>query len=526
MTEYILEQNQLLSQSILWQLQQNYYQKHGINAWREGIVPHYITSNPFIADAYAKVVIGFLRDCRALNLPPEQPVTLVEIGAGSGRFSFHFLQALLRLYRGSTVESVPIRYVMTDIATPLIAYWETHPSLAPLVAEGLLDFARFDAGRDDSLTLRQTGITLTPASPGGPMVVIANYVFDSIPQDCFYIEGHRIYESLVTVTSQQEEKDLADPELITRVGIRYEHRPTIASYYPDRDQNHLLRTYQHQLERTTCLFPRAALECVRHFQQLSGNRLLLISSDKGYIRAEGLEGWAEQELTIHGSFSMMVNYHAIAQHIQHIGGEVLEMSRPHEHLNVSAFLIGPAGAHFCETAHAYRTAVDVFGPDEFFTFKEGIQQHYAAYTPQQLLAYLRLSRWDAALFMDLYPALQEKLTEATEPLKSAILETAQRVWENYYPIGETEDVPFQLGMLLYTIDHFAEALTFFQHSYALQGADPSTCYNLSLCYHQLGQLDEALKSIDETLDLDPAFEGGQKHWQDIQQALEKEQATE
>ena len=60
---YILEHGRRLSESLLWRLQKNFFESQGLQAWTTGIVPHYITSNGWIADAYAKVVLGWLRDC-------------------------------------------------------------------------------------------------------------------------------------------------------------------------------------------------------------------------------------------------------------------------------------------------------------------------------------------------------------------------------------------------------------------------------------------------------------------------------
>jgi hypothetical protein len=59
----------------------------GPSGWRQGTVPHYITSNPFIASAYARMVLGFLRDRQSGNPPlvPGQPVDILELGAVSGQ---------------------------------------------------------------------------------------------------------------------------------------------------------------------------------------------------------------------------------------------------------------------------------------------------------------------------------------------------------------------------------------------------------------------------------------------------------
>jgi len=528
-TDVILERNQRLSRSMVWQLQQNFYNHHGVEAWRQGTVPHYITSNPFIANAYAKVVIGFLQDCQSVEtaseqstfapLDPKQPIYIVELGAGSGRFSYHFLKIFHRLHQDSTLEAPPFKYIMTDLAEKTIDYWLAHASLRPFIEAGILDFARFEIGQNQTLVLRHSGDHLSPEKVKNPMVILANYIFDSVPQDCFYIKGHRIFESLVTIASPREEPDLTDPTLIERIKITYEHKPTIASYYEEGDLNQLLRDYQHQLHETTLLFPRAALDSIRHFCHLSKGRLLLLSGDKGYIREEALEGWEDQELTVHGSFSMMVNYHAIAQYVRNLDGQVLQMTYKHDSLNVSAFLIGQHPKGYRETGQAYQEAIDRFGPDDFFVLKEGIQQCYTKLAPQQIIAYLKLSHWDASIFLDLFSDLHENLTDASESLKKSLREAAQSIWDLYYPIGETNDVAFQLGMLLYRIDYYADALVYFQHSLQLHGPHPSTFYNLSLCYYGMKQWVEALKWAEETLELDSAFEGGKALWEELREKL-------
>src|SRR4029077_927192 len=62
---HLLERGRRLSESLLWSLQQRFYDSQGARAWASGVVPHYITGNGWIADSYAKVVIGWLRDCTA-----------------------------------------------------------------------------------------------------------------------------------------------------------------------------------------------------------------------------------------------------------------------------------------------------------------------------------------------------------------------------------------------------------------------------------------------------------------------------
>ena len=54
----MLESGLRLSDSILWRYLRRYFQGMGIHSWSQGHVPYYITTNPFIARSYAKVLLG------------------------------------------------------------------------------------------------------------------------------------------------------------------------------------------------------------------------------------------------------------------------------------------------------------------------------------------------------------------------------------------------------------------------------------------------------------------------------------
>src|SRR5262249_55039171 len=151
--------------------------------------------NPYVARAYAQVLFGWLRDMVAISAPgqtlpldPSQPVYIVELGAGSGRLAYHFLKAFFGFYGESVLKHVPVKYIMTDFSQATLDAWQSQPQLQPWVEAGRLDFARFEAGQDQSLTLIQGGETLAAETLKNPLAVVANYFFDSLPQDAFYLE--------------------------------------------------------------------------------------------------------------------------------------------------------------------------------------------------------------------------------------------------------------------------------------------------------------------------------------------------
>lgn len=50
------------SQCHLWKLMMSFYDREGVESWAQGIVPHFITSNTFIAKRYSNVLRAYFRD--------------------------------------------------------------------------------------------------------------------------------------------------------------------------------------------------------------------------------------------------------------------------------------------------------------------------------------------------------------------------------------------------------------------------------------------------------------------------------
>ena len=512
---YLLEEKQRFSKSLLWQLQRKFFEQQGIQAWRQGTVPHYITSNPHIANAYAQVVLGFLRDCYAIPdyqgssvaaINPNQPIYILELGSGSGRFAYHFLKKFHASYAQSSLNQNSVKYILTDFTEQNLNYWKTHPSLQSYLEKNLLDFACFDAENDKSITLSQSGEKLKPDCLSNPMIVIANYVLDTIPQDLFLIENGQLFESLVTLASPQAELNLNAPEILPQLEVSYTQQVIDSDFYDDAGFDELLKDYQQTLTDTYLLFPHVALRCLNHLRQLCGDRLLLLSGDKGFSREEDLLFRGEPGIALHGSFSLMVNYHAIGQYVQQQGGLYLTTPHRHNSLNICAAVFGGHPQNYPETCLAFNYAIVQNNPDDFFSLRQALAEHYDTLSIEQILAYLRLSGWDGAVFLDCFSVIMNKLEKLTSQMREELLWAVQNIWENYYPIGEQRDLPFYLGMLLYSMEYFPEALEYLQHSHQIYGDDPNTIYNMGMCYYRLRQLDQAMECMTLTLKQNPEFE--------------------
>ena len=135
-----LQNNVPLSQSYLWKYQRDFFAKEGINAWDKK-VPFYITSNPYIANSYANIVIRFIQDCiRNKSYDKSKPFYILELGTGTGKFSFYMLRRLVELQNEFKLNDVSFVYVMSDFTKNNMKFWERHPAFKSYIKNDMLDF--------------------------------------------------------------------------------------------------------------------------------------------------------------------------------------------------------------------------------------------------------------------------------------------------------------------------------------------------------------------------------------------------
>jgi tetratricopeptide (TPR) repeat protein len=491
---FVVEQGRRLSESMLWDLQRDRYNEGGIQAWARGNVPQTITTTPYIARAYARVVLGYLRDM-AEQLVATQPVYIVELGAGSGRFGYRFVRRFADLLERSSLSHKRFKYLMTDVSPSIIEYWQQHPKLRPLVDAGLMDFALFDATHPTDLL---------PNSQN-PLIVLGNYFFDSIPHDSFSIHDHQLFENLVRITSRRQAPELTLEDL----DITFEAQPASSEYYPEPGVNRLLEEYCHRNENVMLQFPIGAIRCIRHFQALSDNRLLVIAGDIGSAHETDLGEHTAGGIGADNHFWLEVNFHALGEYVLELGGHVFHPPYRHASLNISAFVLGrpPSASNgFRETPLAYHEAIAQNGPDDFFLTSRVIAGRYEAMSRGELLAFLRSTGWDSDYFLECMPYLMDSLVEVSWSGRQDVLHGVDEAWQAYYPMGhgaDAGDLPFSFGVLLYTIGEYSPALEYFLRSLELFGADARTTFNVALCQYRLERPAEALHWIDRTLELDP-----------------------
>ncbi len=506
-TGYIIAEKQPFAQSLLWEWQQHYFANMGVEAWRQSEVPHYVTSNPTMANSYAEIVFALWRDQQRPGQPDkasDEPLYVSELGAGSGRFAFHFLKRLTHLCHQAALSPVSFCYILTDVAESNLDFLHRHPRFQAYFESGLLDLAHFDVNQSSQLHLRLRDQTITPASLNRPLVAIANYLFDSIPQDLFYINDDRCYQGLMSLMTPEDPTTLSLEQTLANMHYTYHYRELTEPPYPEAYLQQLISTYQGTLSDTHLLFPVVGLRCLQRLRALSKLGMLLLSADKGQHRLSALQGRKPPRLMVHGAcISLSVNYHALKAFCEQSGGMALFPDYHHRRLIVSTLLLLNEAGSYTETQRAYQRHVQEFSPEEFHTITIHARKSIPEMSVEEILAYVRLSLYDSHQFAHYLPHLTELAPQLNSKERRNLSDAVDKVWDLYFPLGEEVDLAHQIACLLYEMDDYALALTYFERSTEIYGEYIGTLYNMAVCYQFLEQHEQAESLLCKVLKYEP-----------------------
>jgi len=502
------QQRYRFSEAPMWGLNRTYYEELGLKAWNNDQVPQYITSNPMIATSYADMIFGFLQD-QAAKGNCSEPVFILELGAGAGRLACHVLHELCQLRDYAGIPLPPFRYIMTDLAMSNVLAWKEHPALQSFIAEGLIDFARFDAVHDTELNLVESGTTIREGDLKQPLIIVANYFFDGIPQELIYVGDGQIYEADVFVEYPDHMDTLNPSQVLDQMTLRYEHRRAPEyeqETYPYRD---VIAVYQEQLEDSHILFPVAGLTCLERLNQLSQAGFLLITADKGDHLLDNWRYAEPPELIFHGSFSLTANFHAFQHVYEQRGAEVLFPPQHYKNINVGCILnVMGTAMDYSNTRLAYRRFVERFGPDEFFSLKEWIDPRIDTMGLQQILSFWRLGGYDAEFFIQSARQISSLLSDANDEELQDILRGIQQMWSSYYVMEQRYDLALDAGLILFEMDMYDEDKYFLEISVQTDDEEivSTVFYCLAICCFEMELDEEGLRYTRELLKLEPDHE--------------------
>lgn len=491
------------SQSPIWQLQTDYFEKAGIKAWQNEEVPHYITSNPVVGKAYAELVLALLKDLSIKGRQTET-VYILELGAGHGRLCYHFFKHFEKYAENTSLQLPPVCYVLSDFTEASLEFWKTHPRLQPYLQKGWLDFSLFDAASDSTIKLECSGKLIKPKSLEQPLVVVANYFFDSIPQELFRIRNGTVEQVLVAIEPPSDPEKTESAPLIDSLKLIYSYAKTNDPIYPTEPiLNNLLQVYQKKLSNSHLLFPHIGIRCLENLQLLSKAGLVLLSADKGEHHLSNLDHRDRPRFASHGSFSLIVNYHALQLYCGYKKGLSLFPRHQHAHIDLGCLLMLDEASSYSETINAYDRFVQDFGPDDFFSLKKMIEKGLGLLSYHEIIAMIRLSGYDARIFRQMLPDLYVQLPLLSDNERWSLLLIIPRIWDTYFPLGEADDLALSIGNLLLGIQRYEDAIIYYEKSIVVYGRAEHVLYNIALCHCLLKNEKEAIPLVSELLALNP-----------------------
>lgn len=502
---FVIESKKPFAESLIWQLNRDFYNKKGIDAWSSGEVPHNMTSSSMVGKTYSELIYGFLKDLGQKGQLNER-VYIVELGAGHGRLAFHILKHLGRMLKHSQIKTPPFCYVLTDIAEANLDFFSAHPQFQPFFESGKLDVAFFDAVNSESLSLRKSKLEISPKSLKQPVIGLANYFFDSIPTDAFHFNNTKVSECSVSIDS---EKDPEGRDLFTifkELDLTIHKTPVTTERYDDPILNEILAEYRTSVFNAYLFFPDTGIGCINRLKALSEKGLLLLTMDKGFHKIHDLENAKEPDMITHGSMSFWVNFHALSAYCEKTGGKAIFPSFSTFDLQLGCLFFLPEGDTYSETHTAYRRFVDDYGPDDFNGMKKFAYKHLAGMSLRDLIGVLRLGAYDSALFMNVLPRIKQVAGRITFNDRNRLAQTLHRAWSMYFSLYEKEDMAFEIGGMLYALGYYPEALTYFKSSVAVYGESTDEFYNRALCYYQMREDELFLKTIAGAKKAFPEYE--------------------
>jgi tetratricopeptide (TPR) repeat protein len=475
-----------------------------------------------------------------MKLDPTEPLYIVELGAGSGKFSFFMLKALEEMQETCDFPLNKIVFVMTDFTEKNFDFWKNHTALKKYFESGQLDAAVFDAVEDREITLRYSKKVLGPNTCKNPLVVVANYLFDTLYHDIFQIDQGKLREGLISVGSKHsEEPDPLEPEIIQRLDNHYRYNDIEADYYSSEEGDEkpirrVLKWYHEYFKNSakgaSILLPIGALRALRRLSFISNGRALVISGDKGNNTPDQFAGLMDPHIAVHGSFSLMVNYHAIGSWFTNKGGFTLHNPQEEASLKVSTFILAPEGTfdtkdsdedfmgdnlaavdaarakHFPYLRQAFHDWVDQFGPNDFFVLQKSLKEDLANPPLRTVIAMLKLGDWDPDVFFKFRDQILIHAPTCGQKLRNDLCRGIPRVWSNYYIMDSDKDIAFEIGRFYYGIRDYENALWFYQESTKTVGEHHVTFHNQGLCFYSLKQLPMALEQFNKALAMCPEYE--------------------
>lgn len=510
----ILDADKPLSKTTLWPLQEEYFTRENIRAWEK--VPFYVTSRAPFCESYADMVLAFLLDHKE-ELNYDHELFIVELGGGTGCFAYRFLNELTeKIESFSSLQRLKIRYVLTDFTENIVNNWLDNKKLARHRQTGKLDFAVFRPDKDDSLKLLHSERQLTSREIVNPLIVIANYVFDSLEQDAFRVDRGVLQETRFTVYRNGRDCSLESPASIEELRTVERYFDIEGKYYGQPELDAILDYYRFNLNQASVIFPIGGLRAASNLLKLANDEMVLIVSDKGFnsVESRQIRGLWPHQFSVHGSFSFDVNFDAISRYFENRGGTSLSAESNQAGLCTSANIILKHKQNTLE--HLKHYFKDNLSKKNLVNSSFDIEELISTWPVADemgrswidvFISIVQTYNFEPVVFTIAFHRLFEKFDRELDKMekdqKLRLLNALGRVSRNIYMIDQKHDSLDCLLRFYVEIKCFDECLKLCQDALEAFGPIGSVLDHFAICYESTGRAELANKYFQDSLKLKP-----------------------
>lgn len=486
-----------LSQSKLWKIQENYFTQMGVNAWKEE-VPFYISSNAFIGWHYANIVFEFMKDVHE-HTPSKEPFYMLELGCGTGKFSFYFLRALNTLM-AEAHQAFKFVYVLTDVSDRNLEFCSKNESFKPFLEQKQIDFALLNVETSEDCFLKIAQKNLSDLQNKHPLIVIANYTFDCVKHDAFVCFQGKVQEVRLGLRSRYKNFNIEKARHLDDLRLNYEYLDVdYEHYYPKKELNAILGDYAKSFDEEPgfAMMPISAFEFVDNIRKMN-KHVFMIVGDKGLSDPkEFVYVNDENRVSYDGCYSFFLNFHALGEYIKTKHGDY-RLTKNSNDFKVCLYSIGFSLDRYYQTNQYFNTQVEAFGPNEYcYVYDEYLSSSYR-FNIKGLMSFLRMSHYDPNAYGAIHDRLIELVPTLSQLRREELDVDLNRIINNVYQLSFGENILNNIGAYYQKIGQEDKALELFLKSTEIYSDKYTGYHNAAMIYEKKKNIPKALQYYEKS----------------------------
>lgn len=491
--------------SIVWNLLDKFYENQGPNAWSEELVPQGSTANCYTADTYAEIVSSFFRDLER-NGCKEKPI-IIELGGGNGRFAWQFLNRLINYQYDNPSDAPDFTYLLSDAATSNIDSWKKQKRFQNYIEEGILEFAEIYV--DEDPMVKMNGEFLKPSDfQNRPVIIIANYLFDSIPCDLVHIKDNNLHR--VSMSLKTDDDNFLQRPLVSFKGLKEEFSSSVLhdAYSGHGPLDDILSEYA---KADGEFYVPVSVKSFRFLESFldRDEPLLMLAGDLAFSEITDFE--LGSPFIFDSYFAHYTNFHIFSELFKSHGGRADFQRHLDPDFCCGAFVVpGRKVRSRAETlTETKRSAVQLlkeFNPYDAHELTIMIQEGIGEATVRQVAAWMRFSKMDPDVAEACLPLLFEELEQGQDDFdREQLYDIFIEAYQAYFPDGSPVKIDYGIAQLCLALQFNEEALALLEESLLEFGEKPARLYVYALALIRLERLAEAHKALKKCIELDAQY---------------------